>query len=50
MRDIGPGPYPGDPVGKCFDIALHAIEPRQFFGEPWDRQMAVALAQMAENA
>ncbi len=49
VGDIGPAARRRDPPGERLDIALHVVEPRDLVGEPWVRDMAAALAQMAEQ-
>jgi hypothetical protein len=50
VGDIGPGADTRDPIRQGLDIALHTIEPGKLVGEPGHGQMAVAFAQMAEDA
>ena len=49
LGDIGPAADPGEPVGQRLDIAGDIVEPGDFGGEPFVRDMP-ALADVAEQA
>ena len=49
LRDIGPAADPGEAVGERLDIARDIVEPGDFGGEPFVRDMP-ALADVAEQA
>ena len=40
LGDIGPAADPGEPVGQRLDVAGDIVEPRDFGGEPFVRDMA----------
>ena len=49
VGDIGPAADAGETVGKRLDVAAHIVEPRDFGGEPFVRDVA-AFADVAEQA
>ena len=49
LRDIGPAARPGDPPGDRLDVAVDPVHPRHALGEPAERHMPVAFAQMLEQ-
>ena len=49
VRDIGPAANAGEAVGERLDVAAHIVEPGDFGGEPFVRDVA-AFADVAEQA